>query len=265
MGTPTNDPAQLLANLLQAGQEMMRGRFLDAGQCDEAKEKPSAFPLFDLAGATQQLVDMQLQFIKQMSEFWTGAGSVRQDAPEATAAADKRFAGEAWTRDPRYDLMRNTYLSYANMWQQAVESAAVDEKTKDKMRFGMRQIVDAMSPSNFLVTNPEATQLAIESGGASLARGMQLFLEDLAKGRISTTDESAFVVGENLATTPGAVIYQNDLIQLIQYAPSTEEVHARPLVIIPPCINKFYILDLQPENSLVRYAVGQGHTVFLVS
>ena len=182
MGTPTNDPAQLLANLLQAGQEMMRGRFLDAGQRDEAKEKPSAFPLFDLAGATQQLVDMQLQFIKQMSEFWTGAGSVRQDAPEATAAADKRFAGEAWTRDPRYDLMRNTYLSYANMWQQAVESAAVDENTKAKMRFGMRQIVDAMSPSNFLITNPEATQLAIESGGASLAQGMQLFLDDLAKG-----------------------------------------------------------------------------------
>jgi polyhydroxyalkanoate synthase len=122
-----------------------------------------------------------------------------------------------------------------------------------------------MSPANFLATNPEAIELAVETGGQSLAEGMGLFFEDLAKGRISTTDETAFEVGRNVAVSPGAVIYENTLVQVIQYAPLTDEVRARPLVLIPPCINKFYILDLQPENSMVRYAVEQGHSVFLVS
>ena len=122
-----------------------------------------------------------------------------------------------------------------------------------------------MSPANFLATNPEAMQTALETGGDSLVEGMRLFMEDLAKGRVSMTDETAFEVGSNIATSPGSVVFENELIQLIQYAPSTAQVHARPLVIVPPCINKFYILDLQPENSFVGYAVAQGHTVFLVS
>ena len=161
--------------------------------------------------------------------------------------------------------MKRTYLAYSSFQQATVESVPLDETTKAKLRYDVRQFVDAMSPANFLATNPEAMQLAVETGGQSLAEGMKLFFDDLAKGRLSTTDERAFTVGSTLATTPGAVIYENDLIQLIQYSPSTEQVHERPLVIIPPCINKFYILDLQPENSLVRYAVEQGHTVFLVS
>ena len=115
------------------------------------------------------------------------------------------------------------------------------------------------------MTNPEAQQLALETGGKSLTEGLKLFTEDLAKGRISMTDESAFQVGENVATTPGTVIFQNEIIQLIQYTPSTDEVYERPLVIVPPCINKFYILDLQPANSFVGHAVAEGHTVFLVS
>jgi polyhydroxyalkanoate synthase len=129
----------------------------------------------------------------------------------------------------------------------------------------MRQIVDAMSPANCLATNPEALQAALASGGNSLVEGARLFLADLAKGRITMSDDQAFEVGRNLATTPGSVVFENDLIQLIQYSPGTAKVHKRPLVIVPPCINKFYILDLQPDNSLVGYAVAQGHTVFLVS
>jgi polyhydroxyalkanoate synthase len=129
----------------------------------------------------------------------------------------------------------------------------------------MRQFVDAMSPSNFFVTNPEALDLAVKTGGASVAQGMTLFLEDLAKGRISNTDERAFEVGRTLAVTPGSVIFENELMQLIQYAPTTAQVFERPLVIIPPCINKFYVLDLQPENSFIRNAVAEGHTVFTVS
>jgi polyhydroxyalkanoate synthase subunit PhaC len=267
MGTPATDPAQLLASLLQTGQDLM-AQFFDAGTREKAEQTQTQLPLFDLAAATQQFADMQQQLVQQMTAFWTGALGARspaEDASRSASSADKRFAGEAWSRDPRYDLMRRTYLSYASIWQQAVESAPVDEKSKAKMRFDMRQILDATSPSNFFLTNPEAMQLAVETGGQSVAQGMRLFLEDLAKGRISNTDEGAFTVGVNLATTPGEVIYENDLIQLIQYSPSTEHVHARPLVIIPPCINKFYILDLQPDNSLVRYALEQGHTVFLVS
>ena len=122
-----------------------------------------------------------------------------------------------------------------------------------------------MSPANFFATNPDAMQLAMRTGGQSLTEGIRLFFEDLGKGRVSMTDESAFEVGKNLALTEGAVIYENELMQVIQYAPRTTEVYERPLVIIPPCINKFYILDLQPENSLVRHAIEQGHTVFLLS
>ncbi len=138
-------------------------------------------------------------------------------------------------------------------------------KAKRKIRFAVQQMVDAMSPANFLATNPEAQQRIIETSGESLTKGVAHLIADMQKGRISQTDESAFEVGKNVANTEGAVVYENALFQLIQYKPQTRTVYERPLLLVPPCINKFYILDLQPENSLVRYAVEQGHTVFLLS
>lgn len=262
MGTPANDPAQLLGNLFETGQAMMR-QFV-AGHPTDAAEKPD--PIANLTATSQQMAAIQQEFWNQVTGFWAGMSGVATP-PTATASKDedRRFAGDAWRSDPRFDMVKRTYLAYSSFWQQTVESAAVDEPTKAKLRYDMRQFVDAVSPSNFLATNPEAMQLAVETGGQSLTDGMRLFFDDLAKGRISTTDETAYEVGRNLATTPGAVIYENDLMQVIQYAPATERVHERPLLIIPPCINKFYILDLQPENSFVRYAVEQGHTVFMVS
>ena len=191
----------------------------------------------------------------------TPAGS----AAAAPAVDDKRFAGEAWSKDPRFDAVRKMYLAYAGFIEKAIDAAPVDEREKGQLRFAGRQFVDAMSPANFFVTNPEAIQLAMETGGASVNEGMKRFFEDFAKGRITTTDESVFEVGRNIAVTPGSVVFENDLIQLIQYTPTTEKVYERPFVVVPPCINKFYILDLQPENSFVAYAVGQGHTVFVVS
>ena len=161
--------------------------------------------------------------------------------------------------------MRKAYLAYTTFLQQSADLAPVDDKIKGQLRFAANQFADAMSPANFFATNPEAIQLAQETSGQSVVEGMRLFYEDVAKGRISMTDESAFEVGKNLAVTPGQVIFENELIQLIQYTPKTEEVYERPLVIIPACINKFYILDLQPENSFVAHAVAEGHTVFLVS
>jgi polyhydroxyalkanoate synthase len=264
MSTPKTDPAQLLAGLFQTGQDTMRQFDATGGSADRKLDPAAHF-----ISASQQFAATQQDLIKQMTGYWSGmmgtAAPGQEPGTSGTKDNDRRFAGEAWSSDPRYDLMKRMYLAYSNFWQQAVESMAVDAQTKAKLRYDMGQFIDAVSPSNFLATNPEAMQLALETGGQSLAQGMQLFLEDLGKGRISTTDESAFTVGKNLAVSPGAVVFQNELIQLIQYSPLTQRVHKRPLVIIPPCINKFYILDLQPENSLVRYAVEQGHTVFLAS
>jgi len=164
-----------------------------------------------------------------------------------------------------FEQLTRGHQQFAALMRGAVDAAPLDERSKAQWGFALRQVVDAMSPKNGLATNPEVLQRALESGGASLVEGARLFLGDLAKGRISMSDDQAFEVGRNLATTPGSVVFENELMQLIQYAPSTAQVHKRPLVIVPPCINKFYILDLQPENSLVAHAVASGHTVFLLS
>jgi polyhydroxyalkanoate synthase len=183
----------------------------------------------------------------------------------AQPPADNRFAGNAWQSDPRFALLAQGYLAQTRLLEQTLQAAPLDERSRNQWRFLLRQVVDAASPANFLATNPEAMQQALETGGASLATGLSLFVDDLLKGRISMTDETAFEVGRNVAMSPGSVVFENELMQLIQYAPSTPKVRQRPLVIVPPCINKYYILDLQPENSLVAHVVAQGHTVFLVS
>jgi polyhydroxyalkanoate synthase len=268
MSTTSNDPAQLLASLLKGGQSIFDN---PAATNDAAADAvgsdatPAVDPVSVFIAFTQQMAQVQQQFVDQMTGFRTGTRGESAAAPTAAKDGDKRFTAEAWRDDPCFDLMRRTYLSYAEYLQGAVESVPMDDKTKAQMRYGMRQFIDAMSPSNFLVTNPEAMQVAIETGGQSLTQGMNLFFEDLAKGRVSSTDEKAYEVGKNIATTPGAVIFENELMQLIQYAPATDTVRERPLLMIPPCINKYYILDLQPDNSIVRYIVSQGHTVFMVS
>ncbi len=265
--TTSNDPARLLASLLKGG-ESISGNPAPTNDAAAAAGSNAASPFDPMSvfiAFTQQLAQMQKQFVDQMTGFWIVASGESTASSMAAKDSDKRFAAEAWHKDPCFDLLRRTYLGYSEYLLGAVESVALDEKTKAQMRYGMRQLVDAMSPSNFLITNPEAMQVAIETGGQSLVHGMNLFFEDLAKGRVSSTDEKAYEVGKNIATTPGAVIFENELMQVIQYAPATETVRERPLVVIPPCINKFYILDLQPDNSLVRYIVAQGHTVFMVS
>jgi len=181
------------------------------------------------------------------------------------APQDKRFAGEAWRADPRFEMATRSYLAMSNLLRSAIDAAPLDKKTKGQWGFAARQLVDAMSPANFLATNPEALQLMLESGGKSLVDGMGLLVQDLLKGRITMTDETAFELGRNIATTAGSVIFENELMQLIRYTPLTAQVHKRPLLVVPPCINKFYILDLQPDSSLVRYALAQGHQVYLVS
>ena len=266
MANEPNDASHIVESLYEAGQAMMR----QLGAAGASGAEPAATPADPMAqfiAATQQMAALQQAFVKQMGTYGGGVPWLALEAPGATAVKDedKRFAAGAWRDDPRFDLVRKTYTAYANFLQSAVEAAPVDDKTKAQARYSVRQFVDAMSPSNFFLTNPEAMQLAVETGGQSVVQGMGLFFEDLAKGRISTTDESAYEIGRNIATTPGSVVFENELIQLIQYSPTTERVFERPLVMIPPAINKFYILDLQPDNSLVRHAVSLGHTVFMLS
>jgi polyhydroxyalkanoate synthase subunit PhaC len=183
----------------------------------------------------------------------------------ATTRLDRRFSTREWQEQPYFALLKDAYLLYAEYLNELAELTQTDAATKKRIAFIVRQYIDAIAPSNFLATNPDALKLALESGGVSLAQGLSNLAADAQRGRIAMTDESAFQVGVNLAVTPGTVVYRNDLIELIQYAPTTKSVFRRPLLIIPPCINKFYILDLQPDNSFVRHAVDQGHTVFMVS
>ena len=194
----------------------------------------------------------------------------RKNADEAPVvsgvAKDRRFADPSWASSPVYDYMRQAYVLNSRFLNSLADILpSEDSKESARIRFLTSQFVDALSPSNFAATNPEVIQKALQTEGRSITEGINNLLKDLAKGRISTSDETAFEVGKNLATTEGAVIYENELIQLIQYAPLTAKVGKRPLLITPPCINRFYIMDLQPESSLVRFAVEAGHTVFLIS
>ncbi len=185
---------------------------------------------------------------------------------EEPSAKDKRFRDEAWQENPVFDFIKDSYLMGSKWMQDAVKGTeGMDKKSAHKVEFYTRQYVDAMSPSNFIATNPEVQRVTMESNGENLVRGLENMLEDLKRGTIRMTDEKAFAPGKNLALTPGKVVFQNDLMQLIQYEPTTKQVHQRPVMVIPAWINKFYILDLQPENSLVKWLVGQGHTVFMVS
>ena len=183
---------------------------------------------------------------------------------------DRRFQHPAWTEHFVFDYIKQSYEIFAGAILSAIHNVeGLDPKTEHKVRFYARQFVDALAPSNFIATNPEVLQATIETGGENLLKGLKNLVQDLERGRgqltITMTDPNAFRVGENLATTKGKVIFQNELMQLIQYAPSTAEVKRRPLLIIPPWINKFYILDLQPKNSFIKWAVDQGHTVFVIS
>jgi polyhydroxyalkanoate synthase len=178
---------------------------------------------------------------------------------------DRRFASTEWLLNPLSAFSAASYLLNSEFLMAMADAVEAPTRERQKIRFAVQQMVDAMSPANFLATNPEAQHKLIETKGESLTQGIVNMLADLQKGRISQSDESAFEVGRNVATTPGQVVFENELFQLIQYSPSTPTVNAVPLLMIPPCINKFYILDLQPDNSLVRYVVEQGNTVFLIS
>ncbi|AZY48707.1 class I poly(R)-hydroxyalkanoic acid synthase [Bordetella avium] len=210
--------------------------------------------------APDALADIQAEFSREWLRICDEARRGVLPAP-----ADKRFSAPAWKTDSRHLLMAHAYLLSAQVLNRMVDAAQVSEPLRSRLRFSIMQWVDALSPANFLAFNPDAQQSIIESGGEALLAGLTNLVADIKKGRITQTDESQFEIGRNVAVTPGEVVYENRLMQLIQYAPQTSKVYERPLVVVPPNINKYYILDLQPDNSFVRHAVQAGHTVFIVS
>jgi polyhydroxyalkanoate synthase len=221
-----------------------------------------------------KLLQSQLNLWQAHMDLWQSATRRmlgEETTPAATPAADdRRFKDAAWQENQLFDFIKQSYLLTARWMQQTVRNVdGLDDKTSKKVDFYTRQFVDAMAPSNFVLTNPEVLRTTVESGGENLLKGLEHLLEDLERGKgklhIKMTDLEAFRIGENIALTPGKVIYQNDLMQLLQYTPTTPKTYRRPLLIMPPWINKYYILDLREKNSFIRWAVAQGFTVFVIS
>ncbi|HTW52890.1 MAG TPA: class I poly(R)-hydroxyalkanoic acid synthase, partial [Stellaceae bacterium] len=278
------DPAELsrrLAAIAERSQQLV-GNFLSrqsneggAGMADPMAIGEAFFELTArMMADPARLIEAQMALWNDYLTLWQRTserlmGQAVEPVVEASPD-DRRFRDRAWSDNAVFDYIKQSYLLSARFIQGAVkEVGGLDDQTGRKVDFYTRQFVDAMAPSNYVLTNPEVLRAVAQSGGENLVNGLQNLLDDLERGKgrlaISMTDMAAFRLGENVAATPGKVVYQNDLIQLIQYAPLTDTVHRRPLLIIPPWINKFYVLDLRPQNSFIRWAVGQGHTVFVIS
>lgn len=280
---PTPDLNELSQNLVKiAGQsQKLVSDFLANQELDQSQDVD---PL-NIGGAflemTQQMMADPAKVMQAQVDLWqnymqlwqsTAQKMMGQEAPEVAPAdkKDKRFKDKEWTENHVFDFIRQSYLLTARWMQKTVnEVEGLDEHTAKKVDFYTHQFADAMSPSNFVATNPMVLRETLNSNGENLVKGLDNMLKDLERGKgklsISMTDMDAFEVGRNIATTPGKVVFQNHLIQLIQYSPTTETVYERPLLIAPPWINKYYILDLREENSFIKWCVEQGLTVFVIS
>jgi polyhydroxyalkanoate synthase len=237
------------------GQAMQHFQTMDPGGL-----KPTAdAPVPSLKFSPEKLQTLQGQYFKDASDLWN------QSLHNSLQVKDRRFSGEGWSANPMAAFNAASYLLNARTLMGLADAVEADEKTRTRIRFAIEQWVAAASPSNFLAFNAEAQKKAIETQGESIAKGVKNLMHDMQQGHVSMTDESLFEVGKNVATTEGAVVFENDFFQLIEYKPLTAKVYEKPFLLVPPCINKFYILDLQPENSLIRYAISQGHRTFVVS
>ena len=210
-----------------------------------------------------KLLEIQQSYLQQAGDLWNSG--ISAESAQHKPVADRRFAGEAWNSNPVSHFCAASYMINAQALMGLAEAVEGDEKTRARVRFAVEQWLAASAPSNFLALNAEAQKKALDTQGQSIAQGLQNLMHDMRQGHVSMTDESVFEVGKNVATTEGAVVFENEFFQLLEYKPLTAKVHAKPFLLVPPCINKFYILDLQPTNSLIRYAVSQGHRTFVVS
>ena len=250
--------------------EHLAGQWGDAaagGGADPAKFA-AAFPAVNWFADPARVARQQVDLWTEGLSIWQRAlGQSRERSElEEKADRDKRFAAKAWQDNPLFDMIRQTYLMVSERLLGSVDAIeGVDARTREKIRFTTRAFVDAMAPSNFALTNPQVLERAFETRGESLLRGLEHMLQDLGRGQLTHVEPGAFEVGRNIAVTPGKVVMQTPLYQLIQYSPTTDQVHETPLIIFPPWINRFYILDLNPKKSFIKWSVEQGLTVFVVS
>jgi len=276
-----DDSAKVFAELAQRSSRIMADFFkrqAESRNSVAADEFGIAKAFMDLSALMlakpQHLAEAQMKMFWDYTRLWqNGWMQVMGQKVEPVAApkkGDNRFRHEDWENHFLFDYVKQSYLIAARYIHQAVSDVEhLPDDARKKVNFFTRQYIDALSPSNFALTNPEVVRETLKSGGQNLLRGLNNLLADIERGdgqlKISMTDDKAFTMGKNIATTPGKVVFQNDLMQLIQYQPSTQQVYKRPLLIIPPWINKYYILDLRESNSFIKWAVDQGHTVFVVS
>ena len=273
--------ANTMQNIATRSQKLV-GEFMERQKLDSGSTEPDPLHLTDAFMAlTNQMMSNPAKIVQAQIDLWQGYMDIwnrstqrwlgNEAAPTVQAEKDdRRFRDEAWQENVVFDFIKQSYLLTSRWTQDLVgHTEGLDQKTQQKVDFYTRQFIDAMAPTNFLMTNPEVLRVTMETHGDNLVHGLQNLLEDLERGKgklsIRMTDPDAFEVGKNIATTPGKVVFQNDLMQLIQYAPTTKTVYRRPLLIVPPWINKFYILDMREKNSFIRWAVSQGFTVFVVS
>ena len=276
----TEKLAGIMADISGQYQDLLQNFLSHQGQAVSGNADPTGAgqAFLELSASLMKnpdkLIEAQAQAWTAYTDLWInsaraflGEQSSEVRKPEQ---GDRRFKHSAWDENPLFSFIKQSYLVTAEAIHSAVADADdLDENTAKKAQFYTKQFVDAMSPTNFLVTNPEVLEATLESKGENLVKGMQNFIDDFdsdsGRLRIKMTDDQAFELGRNVALTPGKVVFQNDLFQLLQYNPSTEQAFRQPLLIIPPWINKYYVLDLQPQNSLIKWLVDQGHTVFVIS
>ena len=267
MDTPSPTPMEALTAL---NTRLLEGIAKPLKLDGAAPQTPEIFKSLaaSVAQNSERWHELQNRYYQKQLELWSSFAGPRPQAAPAKVVepdpGDRRFKSAEW-QQPYFNFLAQSYLLNSKFLNEVVDNAQLEPAAKKKLAFAARQYIDAASPANFPWSNPEALKLAAETKGESVTQGMRNLAADMDKGVVSMTDETAYEVGRNLAITPGAVVFENEFIQLIQYRPSTDTVFERPLVMVPPSINKYYILDLQPENSFVRYAVEQGHTVFMVS
>ena len=274
--------ARALENLGKAASEWLAPR--ESGEIPQTAASPASDlvkTLSDVAeywmAEPQRSLEAQTHLLSSYFEIWSksmsqmsGQEKMVREPPSPDARKNRRFADADWQQNPFFDFLQKAYLATAS-WadKMVVDAEGLDERTKQKAMFYMRQVTDAISPANFAFTNPQVFRETIATSGANLVQGMAQLAEDMAAGKgnlkLRQTDYSKFVIGQNIATSPGKVIARSDLCEVIQYTPSTEKVFKRPLLIIPPWINKFYILDLNAKKSFVKWCVDQGHNVFMIS
>ena len=258
--------AQQLQKNLQGNFEKAMAAFLP-GQVPAApsllaQAVPNAQAMAGVHIDPAKLLEIQQDYVREASALWNATLTLGAKAAPVT---DRRFASEAWNANPMSHFAAATYLLNAKALSALAQAVEGDDKTRARVRFAVEQWLAASAPSNFLALNADAQKRALDTQGQSLTQGLHNLMGDIKQGHLSMTDESVFEVGRNVATTEGAVVFENEFFQLLEYKPLTAKVYEKPFLLVPPCINKYYILDLQPDNSLIRYLVAQGHRTFVVS